>query len=255
MKSRPEIKKKRRKKRYLLRLFFIIAFGTGLYFFLNSSIFQVNLIQVEGNNHYGDKEVISLSRYEADKELNIFNLDRKNRIILMEKDPYIKSAKIKRKLPNTIIINLIERTEDAAVPYGESYVLISLDGMVLKRVDIEPEVPLLMGMTIIQMYPGISLEVEETTVLENTLTLLKTMLEYNLYFKKIDISNLSIRASIYDNLVCEGRPENIMAAMESGKLELVLKDLMDRGIQYGTIHLGGRAYVSFSPVLEGSPVN
>jgi cell division protein FtsQ len=106
-----------------------------------------------------------------------------------------------------------------------------------------------MGMTIINMQAGEILEVEEGTVLENTLLLLDTMEARNLFFKKIDISNVVIKAYIYDKLICQGRPEDIMEAMENGNLEAVLLDLLGEGIQHGTIHLGGGGYCSFSPLV------
>jgi cell division protein FtsQ len=157
---------------------------------------------------------------------------------------------MKRELPDTVIIQIEERTEDAAVVYGESYVLVNLDGMVLRRVDQPPQVPLLVGMTLLQIQPGAELEVEEVTVLKNTLIMLSAMEENDLFFKKIDISNVIVKAYIYDRLICEGKPENILEAMENGNLQAVLVDLISEGIQYGTIYLGGEGYCSFSPVVQ-----
>ena len=240
-----EKKKRRKKKHDLLRFILILLLGIGLYFFLTSHIFDITKIEVKGQNHYSAEQVIEMAKIE--KATNLFQLDKKTRIELMEKDPYIKDVSIRRKLPETLVIEIIERTEDAGISYGDSYVLIHRDGMVLGRVDQQPEIPILMGMTIINMQPGESLEVEEKTVLENTLLLLDTMEARDLFFKKIDISDVIIKVYIYDKLVCRGKPENILKAMENGNLEAVLVDLLEEGIQHGTIHLGGGGYCSFSP--------
>jgi cell division protein FtsQ len=221
--------------------------GIGGYFFMTSHIFDIAKVEVLGQNHYSAEEVILIANIEG--STNLFQLDKKDRIALMKQDPYIKEVTLRRKLPETLLVEIIERTEDAGIAYGDSYVLIHRDGMVLGRVDQQPEIPILMGMTIINMQAGEILEVEEGTVLENTLLLLDTMEARNLFFKKIDISNVVIKAYIYDKLICQGRPEDIMEAMENGNLEAVLLDLLGEGIQHGTIHLGGGGYCSFSPLV------
>ena len=240
-------KKRRKKKHYLLRFILILLVGIGGYFFMTSHIFDIAKVEVLGQNHYSAEEVILIANIEG--STNLFQLDKKDRIALMKQDPYIKEVTLRRKLPETLLVKIIERTEDAGIAYGDSYVLIHRDGMVLGRVDQQPEIPILMGMTIINMQAGEILEVEEGTVLENTLLLLDTMEARNLFFKKIDISNVVIKAYIYDKLICQGRPEDIMEAMENGNLEAVLLDLLGEGIQHGTIHLGGGGYCSFSPLV------
>ncbi len=242
-----EKKKRRKKKRYLLRFILILLVGIGGYFFLTSHIFDIAKVEVIGHNHYSAENIILLANIE--KNTNLFQLDKKAKIQLMEDDPYIKEASMRRKLPGTLIIEILERTEDAGIAYGNSYVVINRDGMVLGRVDQQPEIPILVGMTIINMQPGEVLEVEEKTVLENTLLMLDTMEAQNLFFKKIDISDVVVKAYIYDKLLCQGKPENILIAMENGNLESILVDLLEEGIQHGTIHLGGGGYCSFSPQI------
>lgn len=246
MKSEVREKKKRRKKKhYTLRFILVILVCVGGYFFLTSHLFDVTKIEVMGQSHYLADDVIALANIDA--RINLFQLDKKDRIKLMKLDPYIKEASMKRRLPGTLVIDIIERTEDAGIAYGDSFVLIHRDGMVLSRVDQQPEIPILVGMTILNMQPGELLDVEEKTVLENTLLLLDTMEKQDLFFKKIDISDVVIKAYIYDKLICRGKPENILEAMENGNLQAVLVDLLEEGIQHGTIHLGGGGYCSFSP--------
>lgn len=240
-----EKKKRRKKKHYGLRIILVLLFCIGGYFFLTSHLFDVTKIEVVGQNHYIAKDIIQLANIQ--ETINLFQLDKASRIKTMEDDPYIKEVLMKRRLPGTLIIEVKERTEDAGIAYGDSFVLIHRDGMVLGRIDQQPEIPILVGMTILNMQPGESLEVEEKTVLENTLLLLDIMEAKDLFFKKIDISDVVIKAYIYDKLICRGKPENILIAMENGNLEAVLMDLMAEGIQHGTIHLGGGGYCSFSP--------
>ncbi|WP_027398722.1 cell division protein FtsQ/DivIB [Anaerovorax odorimutans] len=239
-------KKKRKKKRYLLKFFIFIVLCTALYLFLTSSLFDIQKIKVENNNYYTSEQVISIAKAKAGKNLfKVSTSDMKERLL---KDSYIKSVKVKRRLPDTIKIIVEEREEYAAIPYGEEYVIIDSEGMVLRKVSIEPKLTILLGMTVKNIDTGTPLEVEENSLLTDTLSMLKKMEKYDLYFKKIDISNIIIKAYIYDQLICEGTPENILNNMET--LQEVLYDYYSKGIKRGTIKVGADGYFAFSPLVE-----
>ena len=64
----------------------------------------------------------------------------------------------------------------------------------------------------------------------------------DIFFKKIEISDLQIRAYIYDSLICQGTPANLMEAIESGKLQLVVQELLEREIESGKTISDNRTY-------------
>jgi len=239
--------RKRKKKRYSLIFLGAIAFLILLYLFLSSSLFNIKSIEVSGNNFHTAGDIIKMS--DAKLGVPIIKIDKKEMIEPLTEDPYIKGVAIGRKLPSTLTIKVTERKEEAAVAYGNSFIIIDPECIVLRRVDSQPEVPLLIGMTILNMQPGEALEVEQVNVLENTMALLHAMDSNDLFFKKIDISDVIIKAYVYDGLVCQGKPENILEAMNNGNLEAVLLDLMEEHIEHGTISLGGNGYCSFSPEI------
>jgi cell division protein FtsQ len=239
-------KKKRKKKRYLLKFILLAAFIVGMYFFFTSSLFDIQKITVENNSYYTVEQVISLAGAKTGENLFEASLSQMKEKLLT--DPYIKNVKLKRKLPAEVVILVEERKEDAAVPYGNQYIIIDNEGMVLRKTDTEPTLTLLMGMTIENMEPGTPLAVEENALLTDTLKLLREIKNYELYFKKIDLSNITIKAYIYDQLVCEGAPENIMSNLDS--LQEVLYDLYTKGIERGVIKMGSDKYFSFSPLVE-----
>lgn len=41
-----------------------------------------------------------------------------------------------------------------------------------------------------------------------------------------------------------------MEAIESGKLQLVIQELLDRDIERGVIQVSGEDYISFSPKID-----
>ncbi|MDD3170101.1 MAG: FtsQ-type POTRA domain-containing protein [Eubacteriales bacterium] len=239
-------KKKRKKKRYLLKFLILIAFAVGMYFFLTSSVFDIQKITVENNDYYTVEQVISLAGAKTGENLFEASLSEMKEKLLA--DPYIKNVKLKRKLPAEVLIIVEERKEDAAVPYGNQYIIIDNEGMVLRKADSEPTLTLLVGMTIENMEPGTPLAVEENAVLTDTLKLLGKIKNYELFFKKIDLSSITIKAYIYDQLVCEGTPENITDNLDS--LQEVLYDLYTKGIERGMIKMGSDKYFSFSPLVE-----
>ncbi len=239
-------KKKRKKKRYLLKFIVFVAFVMGLYYFFTSSLFDIQKITVENNNYYTTEQIISLAGAKTGE--NLFGASLSEMKDKLLKDPYVKNVKLKRKLPAQVVIIVDERKEDAAIPYRNSFLIIDSEGMVLRKADVEPALTLLMGMTVKKMEPGTPLEVEENATLTDTLKLLRKIKEHDLYFKKIDISKVVIKAYIYDQLICEGTPENITNNLDS--LQEVLYDLYTKGIERGVIKLGSDEYVSFSPLVE-----
>ena len=68
---------------------------------------------------------------------------------LLEKQAYVKSVKIKRKFPNSIIINLVERKEILQLKKISSYLIIDEDGYILNILDEKIEgLPYLMGIDV-----------------------------------------------------------------------------------------------------------
>ncbi len=246
MKDKGTKKKKRRKKHYLLKLVLLVALGTGIYYFVTSSFFDIQKLTVKENMHYTSQQIIGIA--EAKTGENLFRTpvdEMKDRLLA---DPYIRNVRISKKLPGELIIMVEEREEAACVPYGEEYLIIDKAGMILRQTDKEPTLTMLSGMTLANIKVGTALEAEQKSMLTKTLQLLNTMEEHELFFKRIDFSGILIRAYIYDTLYCEGSPENILKSMDD--LEDVLYDLYIQGIERGVIRVGGNGYYSFSASFE-----
>ena len=240
-------KKKRRKKHYLLKFLLLVAVATGAYFLLTSSLFDIQKISVENNSYFTVEQVIKIAGAKTGD--NLFEApvgDMKDKLLA---DPYIKSVKIKRKLPAELRIILDERQEGAAVTYGKRFIIIDNEGMVLRKSATEPTLPLLLGMTVKKMDPGSPLEVEENSVLTDTLKLLSQVKKHDMIIKKVELSGVFIKAYITDQLIFEGTPENIANNLDS--LQDVLYDLYTKGIERGVIKVGkNEEYIFFSPLVE-----
>ena len=246
--SQNKRKKKRRKKHYLLRLLLIAALCAGAYYWITSPFFDVQNIEVENNSYYTKVQIIAKS--EAKTGQNIFGVragDIKEKLLA---DPYIKSVWVNKTLPGTVTITVDERREAAMVPYSDMFIIIDRDGLVLRKTNAAPKLPLLVGITIKTMEEGLPLEVEETGILTDTLKLIGNMEGSDIFFIKIDLSGVIIKAYIYEQLLCQGSPENLSESILNGNLENVLYDLYTREVERGIIYVGNDNYYSFNPLVE-----
>lgn len=247
IKKKPRKKKRRRRKANPITMTFllILVLFAG-YRFLRSSFFTLTDIEVSGNKYYTPAQVEQISGIQPG--WNIFSYKRDEAKAALLADPYIKLADISLELPSTMRIDITEREEYACIPYGEQYILIDREGTVLRIADSEPVLPLLEGMTIIDMAPGTPLSTEETYLLSDTLELLSIVEEHDIYFKKVNFSTVVVRAYIKDQLYCEGTPANIRDNMAG--IAKLAQELYQKGIDRGIIKVGKNSYLSFSPQIE-----
>lgn len=239
-------KKIRKKKHYLLRFLIVLGVLAGTGLFLASGFFDIDTILVEGNHYYADDQVINMAG--AKKGVNLFwgagGSDIEDNLC---KNPYFAEVNISRKLPRTLIINVKERRQMAAFTYGDSYIIIDADGTVLRKSDVDPKLTLLTGLTISKLKISEKIGCEEKATLDTTLKMLETMQAGDIFFKKIDVSKVIIKAYIYDTLIVKGTPKQMMKSMERGDLQKVVNNLFENQTTRGTINLGDHNYMSFSP--------
>lgn len=105
----------------LLAVFFIMISQT--------TIFNVKKITVEGNREISKDKIVLASGIVMGE--NIFKLDIKNAKENLLLHPYISDVKIKRKLPNKLVMKISEREEVATINHLDSYVYIGFDGLIL----------------------------------------------------------------------------------------------------------------------------
>ncbi len=126
-------KKKRRKKRAKM-VFFGLLFVLMMLTLAILSVtvfFNAETILVEGNTHYTAEEMLEVGGLKVGQ--NLFRLDKFEVIDQMETLPYVKTVTIKRKLPNTLTVKVVEnqpvvwvRTETGAALMNEEYRVLEL---------------------------------------------------------------------------------------------------------------------------------
>ncbi|MDO5303722.1 MAG: FtsQ-type POTRA domain-containing protein [Clostridia bacterium] len=241
-------KKKRKKKNYLLRFLIFVLVIVAIGVFLNSPFFDIKNIEVEGNRYYSDSQVINMGG--AVKGNNLFwgagaGDIKKN----LKDDPYFTDVKIKRRLPDTLVIAVTERDQTAAVKYGDRYIVVDSEGTILRKSTVDPKITIITGLTINKMKVGETIGVEEKSTLTSALNMLSVMKKGDMYFKKVDVSRVIVKAYIYDTLVVKGTLKQMSKTIQSGELQKVVNSFIKNKMKRGTLNLGDYGYMSFSPTF------
>ncbi len=248
MKKR-EKKRRKNRKSPLRKLLAFIGIIAGILIIASTSYFNVKDYEVVGNSYYSKEEILVMGDCKTGE--NIFwGTDLKDIKSRLEKDSYMASVKVKRVLPNKISVELDERKQVAAVVYGQHYVVIDSDGIVLRNTEVDPKVTHVHGLTISRIEVGQPIEVEETVKLRQTLEMLSMMESKDMYFVKIEMTNSGVNAYVLEHLVCKGTPQNIMDSIKTQNLQKVVTGLFKLKIERGTINISGGDYISFNPALE-----
>ncbi len=248
-KSKRLIKQHMKKVRLRTVLIALAIVALMVVFALKAPAFNVSRFEVEGNRYYTDNEIVNMGH--ADYGVNIFTGvdcgDIRDRLM---RDPYMVRVSVRRKLPSTVSISVTERTQVAGVVYGDSFVVIDSEGIVLRKTTVDPKVTILRGLNISGMTLGEPIKVDEEVLLRQCMEIITSMQENNMYFKSITISEGEAKAYVLDTLMVRGVPDNILTALENKDIQLVVQELFNKGIETGTIKVNGDNYVYFTPVLE-----
>lgn len=240
-------RRRRRKVNPLLLLLLIVLFIAGTIMILNSQIFAIRKIQVEGNRYYTPSQVISMSGIESGRNL-IFELKTRAARNELLKSPYIKTAIIERVPPDTVKIEITERLEYAAVSSEGQFIIIDKDGTVLRITDAPPEITVMEGIEVSESEEGKPLKAKQTYILTETLRLLASTDAADLFFKKVYFSAAIVRTYFDDNYYCEGTPENILKNLSA--IKELAEQHYSQNINKGVIKVGTDGYLSFSPRID-----
>ncbi len=116
--------------RKYIAITFIMIFFILVFLALISPVFSVKEIQVLGNSQLSNSAIYELGGIDGPGG-NIFAFNSSSvRRKLLESN-YIRSVRIKKSLPSTIVINIEERKVRGYVPYMGRYLYIDMDGRVI----------------------------------------------------------------------------------------------------------------------------
>lgn len=131
MKQYQRNRRKAGNMRWILIGVFMLACLLAGYFFSRSPFFFIENIKVEGNASIDGQRVIEISGLE--KGQSIFSSNLKKAEEWLPIDPGIKSATVKRKYPNTVIIHVTPRIPLVTLSTGGGFIEVAGDGTVVSR--------------------------------------------------------------------------------------------------------------------------
>lgn len=244
------IKRKRKLKMpgFFTRIFIILGIIIAGAAFSLSSFFTVDTIDVQGNKYFTDEEISNMAHARTGQNI-IYKLNKGNMLNYLEKNPYIEEARVYRKLPSTIVINVKERMQIAALTYGDQFLIIDNKGTLLRVTKTKPKLTIVTGFKVKKVKLGDPVEVSSPDLFKELLSLLKSMKAGDVYFTKINITELFITANVYDSLVVKSKYKDLKDNIDKGRLHKVLDELFKRNIKRGTITISSDGYASFTPEL------
>ncbi len=243
-------KKKKRIKKFLKWTTIILILCGGITFLMVSPIFNIKEIEVVQNNRVSADTIKSLSRLNSN--MNIFRFWSANVEKQIEENAYIEDVKIKRKLPNKIQIEVIEREPRFSIQILNSYGYISSQGYILEINNNESALPVITGINTQEenRKVGYRLVEEDLYKLEEILKIMNTAKENNLDTKvtSIDISQKNeyiMTMQDEKKTIYLGDISNLSAKMVY--IQGILEDNKDKE---GTIFVNGDFNKKFRPYFR-----
>lgn len=128
-----------------LSLFLLFCLLLSGYFFINSAFFNLREIKVKGCVALAEPLVRDLSGITPGT--NLFHLDKPEALQRVVLHPVIKTARIFRKIPHTVIIVVEERVPLALLVGTDEYLVIDAEGVYLQKVEdfMNIDLPVLSG--------------------------------------------------------------------------------------------------------------
>lgn len=122
---------KRTRPRYL-RIIIALGLMLGLIFWiLNLSFFDINSIQVEGNDSVSDLDILESANIPRDQSIVFLNKKEISKSI--KSIPLIESVKIKRRPLMKLVLEVKERVPVAYIPTGSQYLLLDQNGIIYDK--------------------------------------------------------------------------------------------------------------------------
>ena len=109
----------------------LVGLGLGLWAVINSPIFGIERIRVEGANQLSGDEVRGLAG--VDPGTNLLRLSLDSVTALLERSPWVRDAAADRSLPATLVLRIAERRPVGWVEDPSGPAVVAEDGTVVTR--------------------------------------------------------------------------------------------------------------------------
>ncbi|MCG8539749.1 MAG: FtsQ-type POTRA domain-containing protein [Clostridia bacterium] len=234
-----------------LRIYLLIFFLLSTLIFIilfETNYFEIGNIIVDNNIELSKEEIISYSGINTGD--NIFKIklsEVRERIIDI---PFVKDAVIKRKLPNKLLINIVERKKIAAISYMGLYFFVDNEGIILYTSHDIDETYVIEGFEFESFAEGEKIKVKNEEDLYKTLSICSFLENSNLEINpRLLCLDGNITLYLNDNLKVKfGKSGDL--ADKFTIFEAIYKDLISRNIDSGVVDISHDGYPTYSPFGE-----
>lgn len=239
-------KRKKRKSRLIVILIIIVIIGIIIYL-LNAPTFALFDVEITGNHQLNSEEVFAQSGLELGKSIfSNWNIVTKVRL---KQNGYIEDAKVSKKLPNVIKIEIKERTKAFQIqtPNG-FYIYIDEQGYIIDCKQEKEDLKTIIGMNISEenIEEKKRLENEDLTVkMENILHIKEETQELGIFDK---ITEIKVEDDYVLELENDGITINLGNCTDLKNRMYYVKTLLEKEAgNRGTINVSGNLNEGFAP--------
>ncbi len=206
--------RKKMKKRHRKQLAFLVALvlvASVMAIVLLTPAFNISKIEVYGNSVLKDEQIIQASGIV--KGINIFEMSVKESKNNIKSLGYVESVKIKRSLPSTVKITIVEEVGVAYLKAEDGFVIIAADGRCIdindgtdgKNAAKTPDLPLVKGMKNVKYKVGKTITTENKVQFEALTACLHEFSKNDYVFnmREIDMTDITdIKFYYYSKDLC-----------------------------------------------------
>ncbi|WMI80281.1 cell division protein FtsQ/DivIB [Anaerotignum sp. MB30-C6] len=169
--------------KFIIGFLLLVIIISGILF---SPLFAVKEIRSEGVEHFTTTELAEMISLSPGENLIFFG--KSKAIEILEQDPYIAQASLKKELPDTMVIQIKERKVRGYVPYMGAYLYIDEEGRVLETQNAFHEaLPVVRGLKFDSFILGEVLPAENKDSLQVVLQMSQMMKKYDLLDMVVEI--------------------------------------------------------------------
>lgn len=190
MSKRKEQRKENLGPSPILMWIFVIILIVVFFLLINSSLFNVSSITVEGNSRFSQQEIITSSGIDYDT--NIIHVDEEQAKNNIEQNAFIVVEDITRTFPTGIVIKVRERSAVAQIGTVNGYYVIDKEGIALGLNNTaDSSLVVVYNMGIAEPQYGRQIQSDSQEKLESVFLVLSAMEKYELVHKvkSIDVEN------------------------------------------------------------------
>lgn len=182
-----EIKKRNRRRMVISCILLLFLAIGGTIYYLTTPTFNIENIEVYGNEKNPIETYISLSKINL-HNTNIFGITGKKINENIKENAYVENVTIKRKLPNTIQLYVTERKVAYQIELSNNYFYLDNQGYLLEINEEQKDVPTIKGLISIKENIQVGQRLKKEDLLKlNTILKIINYCKYNSIENKIAI--------------------------------------------------------------------